>query len=41
MIEKFKNFTPLIGANDPLKIEIVGETYCDKTFKIKNISHLL
>lgn len=35
MIEEFKNFTPLIGENDPLKIEIVGETYCDKTFKIK------
>ena len=35
MIENFKNFTPLIRENDPLKIEIVGETYCDKTFKIK------
>lgn len=35
MIEKFKNFTALNNASDPLKIDIVGETYCDKTFKIE------
>ena len=35
MIEKFKNFTALNNENDPLKIDIVGETYCDKTFKIE------
>ena len=35
MIEKFKNFSALNNENDPLKIDIVGETYCDKTFKIE------
>ncbi len=35
MIEKFKNFTALNGESEPLKIEIVGETYCDKTFGIE------
>lgn len=35
MIEKFKNFAALNNASDPLKIDIVGETYCDKTFKIE------
>lgn len=35
MIEKFKNFTALYDENEPLKIDIVGETYCDKTFKIE------
>lgn len=34
MIEEFKNFTPFVGDGDPLKIEIVGETYCDKHFSI-------
>ena len=31
MIEKFKNFSALDNASEPLKIEIVGETYCDIT----------
>ena len=35
MIEKFKNFAALYDENEPLKIDIVGETYCDKTFKIE------
>lgn len=35
MIEDFKNFTALNGEDEPLKIEIIGETYCDKTFHIK------
>lgn len=35
MIEKFKNFTALNDEDEPLKIEIVGETYCDKTFVIE------
>ena len=35
MIEKFKNFTALNNENDPLKIDIVGETYCDRTFIIE------
>lgn len=34
MIEDFKNFVPLAGDNDPLKIELIGETYCDKNFNI-------
>ena len=35
MIEKFKNFIALNEENEPLKIEIVGETYCDKSFNIE------
>lgn len=35
MIEIFKNFTVLNNEREPIKIEIVGETYCDKTFHIK------
>lgn len=38
MIEKFKNFTALNDENEPLKIEIVGETYCDKSFCIERAS---
>lgn len=34
MLEDFKNFSQLLGAHDPLRIEIVGETYCDKSFNI-------
>ena len=34
MIEKFKNFVALNAESDPLKIEIVGETYCDGHFSI-------
>lgn len=34
MIEDFKNFVALTGENDPLKIEIVGETYCGRHFSI-------
>lgn len=35
MIEDFKNFTALNDEDEPIKIEIVGETYCDKTFNIE------
>lgn len=35
MIEKFKNFSAFNNTNDPLKLDIVGETYCDKTFSIE------
>lgn len=35
MIEKFKNFTVFNNGSEPLKIDIVGETYCDKTFSIE------
>ena len=35
MIEKFKNFSALYDESEPLKIDIIGETYCDKTFKIE------
>lgn len=34
MIEDFKNFASMANESDPLKIEIVGETYCDKHFTI-------
>lgn len=34
MIEDFKNFMPFVSEDDPIRIEIVGETYCDKTFSI-------
>lgn len=34
MIEEFRNFTAFSRENDPLKIKLVGETYCDKSFKI-------
>ncbi len=34
MIEDFKNFMPFVSDSDPLRIEIVGETYCDKHFCI-------
>lgn len=37
MIENFKNFTALNGGSEPIKIEIIGETYCDKTFNIERI----
>lgn len=35
MVEIFKNFTAFNDENEPLKIEIVGETECDKTFSIE------
>lgn len=38
MIEKFKNFTALNDEDEPIKIEIVGETYCDKTFVIERVN---
>lgn len=41
MIEKFKNFTALNDGNEPLKIDIVGETYCDKTFSIERANSTL
>ena len=34
MIENFKNFTSFINPEDPLSVRLVGETFCDKTFKI-------
>ena len=30
-----ENFSALYDESEPLKIDIVGETYCDKTFKIE------
>ena len=41
MIEKFKNFTAFNDECEPLKIEIVGETYCDKTFSIERTNSCL
>lgn len=35
MIENFKNFTVLNDECEPIKIKLVGETHCDKTFQIK------
>lgn len=35
MIEIFKNFTAFNDACEPIRIEMVGETYCDRTFNIK------
>lgn len=35
MIEDFKNFSSLIRDDDPVKIIMVGETYCDKSYRIK------
>lgn len=34
MVEDFKNFMLLSEENDPIRIDMVGETYCDKHFKI-------
>ena len=34
MIENFKNFTSFKNSDDPLSVWLVGETFCDKTFKI-------
>ena len=34
MIENFRNFTSSINKDDPLSVSIVGETFCDKFFKI-------
>lgn len=34
MIEDFKNFSNLCDEKDPLKVLLVGETYCDKHFSI-------
>lgn len=38
MIEQFKNFTAFNDESEPIKIEIVGETHCDKTFRIERIN---
>ncbi|MGN1203118.1 MAG: AraC family transcriptional regulator, partial [Eubacterium sp.] len=35
MIEDFKNFSSLMNEEDPVKVWLVGETYCDKNFKIE------
>lgn len=35
MIEDFKNFSALAGEEDPVKVLLVGETYCDRSFKIE------
>jgi AraC-like DNA-binding protein len=34
MIENFKNFTSFMNPDDPISVRLVGETYCDKSFKI-------
>lgn len=34
MIEIFKNFVALNSEDEPLKIQLVGETYCDGNFSI-------
>ena len=34
MIENFKNFTTYNNDEDPISIWLVGETWCDKTYKI-------
>ena len=34
MIENFRNFTSFKNPENPLNVWLVGETYCDKTFKI-------
>lgn len=34
MIENFKNFVTLVNESDPLKVLMVGETYCDEHFNI-------
>lgn len=35
MIEDFKNFSAFVSAEDPVKILLVGETYCDRSFRIE------
>lgn len=35
MIENFKNFSSFMSQEDPLKVWLVGETYCDKNFSIE------
>ncbi|MDE5984685.1 MAG: AraC family transcriptional regulator [Eubacterium sp.] len=35
MKEDFKNFVSFISDNDPMQMLIVGETYCDDTFRIE------
>ncbi len=35
MIENFKNFTALNDESEPIQIQIVGETYCDDTYRIE------
>ena len=34
MTENFKNLTSFINPEDPLSVRLVGETFCDKSFKI-------
>lgn len=35
MKEVFKNYVTFSHEDDPLKISIIGETYCDKSFRIE------
>ena len=35
MIENFKNFSSFMSQEDPLKVWLVGETYCDRNFSIE------
>lgn len=35
MIEDYKNFCSFVSEEDPVKILLVGETYCDRSFKIE------
>ncbi len=34
MTEIYKNYVALIREDDPIQIELIGETYCDESFKI-------
>lgn len=34
MKEEYKNYVNLIREDNPMQIELIGETYCDSTFKI-------
>lgn len=34
MIENFRNFVTFVNDDDPLKVLMVGETYCDEHFRI-------
>lgn len=35
MFEDFTNFYALAGEDDPVKVLLVGETYCDRNFRIE------
>lgn len=38
MTEEYKNYVNLIRKDQPLQIELIGETYCDESFKISRES---